>query len=84
MFSQCISFLENDMLKRFCLFNYFDGKSNENIKDFVVDFDHLKKFSKDFQLFEQGNEANKLQKSTMVKEFNAEEAGVDHQKYLQK
>jgi hypothetical protein len=32
------------MLKKFCLFNYFDGKANENIKDFVVSFDHLKKF----------------------------------------
>ena len=39
------------MLKKFCLFNYFDGKSNENIKDFVVSFDHLKKKSKDFNNF---------------------------------
>lgn len=65
------------MLKKFCLFNYFDGKSNENIKDFVVDFDHLKKFSKDFQLFEQGQELSKLQESTMVKTVDLQDEGID-------
>ena len=63
------------MLKKFCLFNYFDGKSNENIKDFVVSFDHLKKFSKDFQLLEQGH--NKLKESTVVKEFDPNAVGAD-------
>ena len=48
------------MLKRFCLFNYFDGKANENIADFVVSFDHLKKLSKEYMLFEKGQEVSKL------------------------
>jgi len=56
------------MLKKFCLFNYFDGKSNENIEDFTVNFDHLKSKRKDFQLCQIGcEENNMLKNSTMVK-----------------
>ena len=71
------------MLKKFCLFNYFDGKSNENIKDFVVSFDHLKKFSKDFLNLEKNHEDNKLLKSIAVKETDLQEEGVDPNKHLQ-
>lgn len=42
-FSDCISFMENKLLKQFCLYNYYDGRHTENIQDFVVSFDHLKK-----------------------------------------
>jgi hypothetical protein len=65
------------MLKTFCLFNYFDGKSNENIKDFVVDFDHLKNLSKDFLRFEKGQEDSKLMKATMVHEADLADEGAD-------
>ena len=62
------------MLKKFCLFNYFDGKANENIKDFVVSFDHLKKFS---TLLEGKDQNNKLKESTQVKEFDITDENVD-------
>ena len=71
------------MLKKFCLFNYFDGKSNENIKDFVVSFDHLKKFNKDFHNCEHKHGDNKLQKSIKVKEKDLQEEGSDPNKHLQ-
>ena len=35
--------MENKLLKQFCLYNYYDGRHTENIQDFVVSFDHLKK-----------------------------------------
>lgn len=37
-FSKTMATLENSLLKRCCLYNYFDTKHNEIIKDFTVNF----------------------------------------------
>jgi hypothetical protein len=37
-FSKCLASLENELLKKYCLHNYFD-KGTKTIEDFTINFD---------------------------------------------
>ena len=37
-FSKCIAAVENRLLKRYCLYNYFDGAARETLNDFTINF----------------------------------------------
>lgn len=37
-FSNALAKVENELLKKYCLFNYFDTEGNENITDFTIQF----------------------------------------------
>ena len=42
VFSQCVAVLEAALLKRYCLFGYFEGSDTPIIENFTVSFDQQK------------------------------------------